>query len=85
MSDVTYTRDWIAADGRWDIGYDCELSPEPCLSDQIATALSLSRADTPLCRCEGDQCTLVFNFEPTVGQQTQIDQVVTDHKAAAIA
>lgn len=83
MTTEIYTRDWLASEGHWDIGYFSEVDPEPSLAEEVGTALSLAREDRPLIRCEGEVCRLIFDFEPTAEQKTIIDQAVADHKAAA--
>jgi len=81
-----YFRDWLEAKQHYDIGYFDPIVSEPSLSDEILAALELTDTTlSPIMRCSGTECKLIFSFELTTEQETTVGSAVATHKANAAA
>jgi hypothetical protein len=76
MATYIYEREWVAAKGHWDTDY-------PSKTDSLVQSVASALGKTPVLRCSGDECRLVFDEEITPEEKATLDAVVAAFKVAA--
>lgn len=83
MFEYPYTRAWLAGEGHFDICYgNLNAEPpivEPSLNNEVFLAIGKR---FQMC-CEGTSCIISFEEELSGGEESQLDQLVADHKVQA--